>query len=108
MRSATVAARGLDLLAGALGGAGNLDGAGGAARFYSPAGVAVDGSGNVYVADTWNHTIRKVTALGVASTLAGLAGTSGSDDGSGGAARFNYPSSVAVDGSGNVFGADSK
>ena len=55
-----------------------------------PTGVAVDSAGNVYVADTYNHTIRKVTPGGVVTTLAGLAGNPGSADGTGSAARFNY------------------
>ena len=55
-----------------------------------PDGVAVDSAGNVYVADTYNHTIRKVTPGGVVTTLAGLAGSSGTADGTGSAARFNY------------------
>ena len=94
-------------LAGTAGSSGSTNGTGSAARFSSPSGVAVDGSGNVYVADSWNHTIRKVTSAGVVSTLAGSAGSSGSTDGSGSAARFNYPFGVAVDGSGNVYVADS-
>jgi hypothetical protein len=49
------------------------DGSGNAARFYRPQGVAVDGSGNVYVADSGNHTIRKITPGGVMTTLAGSA-----------------------------------
>src|ERR1700687_2580054 len=106
MRSAIIAARGLDLLAGTLGGPGNLDGAGSAARFNYAYGVAVDSSGNLYVGDTSSHTIRKVTAAGMVSTLAGLAGTAGRADGAGSTARFNFPNSVAVDGSGNVYVAD--
>ena len=57
-----------------------------------PRGVAVDSAGNVYVADTDNYTIRKVTPAGVVTTLAGLAGSSGSADGTGSAARFYQPS----------------
>ena len=93
-------------LAGLAGSPGSSDATGSAARFYKPTGVAVDGSGNVYVADQYNHTIRKVTSGGVVSTLAGLAGNTGSSDGSGSVARFNYPTGVAVDGSGNVYVAD--
>src|SRR5262245_55552517 len=57
-------------LAGSLVGPGYSDGTGSAARFYGPAGVAVDSSGNIYVADSGNSTIRKITPGGVASTLA--------------------------------------
>jgi hypothetical protein len=88
------------------GGVGNADGTGSAARFYSPRSVAVDSDGNVIVADRDNHTIRKVSASGVVTTLAGKAGISGSADGTGSAARFRYPTGVAVDGAGNVFVAD--
>ena len=84
---------------------GSADGTGSAASFYSPFGVAVDGSGNVYVADKWNNKIRKVSPSGVVSTLAG-SGSIGSSDGTGSAASFNQPTGVAVDGSGNVYVAD--
>ncbi|MBI4625811.1 MAG: hypothetical protein HY736_21645, partial [Verrucomicrobia bacterium] len=87
-------------------GYGSTDGTGSAARFKGPSGVAVDGGGNVFVADHDNHTIRKITPAGVVTTLAGTPGSSGSADGTGGAARFSFPSSVAVDGGGNVFVAD--
>jgi hypothetical protein len=93
-------------LAGLAGTSGSTDGTGSAARFNLPAGLAVDGSGNIYVADTYNHTIRKVTATGTVSTVAGQAGSSGSADGSGGNARFNYPSGVSVDSTGNLYVAD--
>ncbi|HEX3475569.1 MAG TPA: hypothetical protein VHT91_11135, partial [Kofleriaceae bacterium] len=90
-------------LAGTPGMSGSADGTGPAARFSGPAGVAVDSTGNVYVADQLNGTLRKVTAAGVVTTLAGTAGTTGSADGAGPAARFNVPSGVAVDGAGNVY-----
>ena len=73
-------------------GYGSADGMGSAARFYSPSGVAVDSAGNVYVADSGNNTIRKVTLAGVVTTVAGLSRSQGSADGTGAAARFSYPS----------------
>lgn len=93
-------------MAGSAGQTGGVDGVGGAARFSYPSGVAVDASGNVYVADTANSTIRKTTSLGVVSTLAGVAGQIGSVDGAGSVARFFSPRDVAVDVSGNVYVAD--
>jgi hypothetical protein len=88
------------------GGMGNADGAGSAARFSNPSGIAVDSAGTVYVADTYNNTIRKVTSGGMVTTLAGSSGQSGSADGTGSAARFSYPSGVAVDSAGTVYVAD--
>jgi sugar lactone lactonase YvrE len=93
-------------LAGAPGQTGSSDGLGGAASFWGPAGLAVDVAGNVYVADTGNCTIRKITPAGLVSTLAGTATMTGSSDGTGSTARFNVPCGVAVDPSGNVFVAD--
>jgi sugar lactone lactonase YvrE len=85
---------------------GSADGTGSAARFATPFSVAVDGAGNVYVADTGNHTIRKITPAAVVTTLAGLAGSIGYVDGTGSAARFNTPTAIAVDAAGNVFVTD--
>ncbi|PWU15996.1 MAG: hypothetical protein C5B50_14245 [Verrucomicrobia bacterium] len=93
-------------LAGFAGLAGSANGTGTNAQFYGPTGVAVDGAGNVYVADTDNSTIRKVTPTGAVSTLAGLAGSFGSADGSSNNARFYYPFGVALDGATNVYVAD--
>lgn len=92
-------------LAGPPGGPGSTDGAASDARFYQPSGLAMDGSGNVYVADTTNHKIRKITSAGVVSTLAGT-GISGFADGVGSAANFASPNGVAVDASGTVYVAD--
>ncbi|HLP26512.1 MAG TPA: hypothetical protein VK477_12595, partial [Acidobacteriota bacterium] len=85
---------------------GSNDGTGVAARFCEPTGVAVDTTGNVYVADTWNHLIRRITPGGVVTTLAGSAGIPGSADGLGQAARFKSPVALATDRLGNLFVAD--
>ena len=87
-------------------GYGAADGIGSAAAFNDPIGLARDGAGNLYVADTRNDTIRKLTIVGtnwVVSTIAGLAGQSGSADGTNADARFNLPNGVAVDAQGNLF-----
>ena len=85
---------------------GYKEGIGIEARFHLPSGVAVDSSDNVYVGDMNNHRIRKITPEGEVSTLAGN-GTPGYEEGIGEAVQFNYPSSVAVDSSDNVYVADS-
>lgn len=93
-------------VAGSVGEAGSSDGTGNDARFDKPAGVAADAAGNLFVADSGNHTIRKIAADGTVSTLAGLAGFPGYADGYGTAARFRYPQDVACDAAGNIFVAD--
>ncbi|MGI9087625.1 MAG: NHL repeat-containing protein [Chthoniobacterales bacterium] len=85
---------------------GSADGTGATARFNYPIGLAVDGSSNVYVADSGNNTIRKITSAGVVTTLAGSAGHPGFADGSGPIAQFCSPRGVAVDSSGVVYVAD--
>ena len=85
---------------------GSADGAGTSASFRGPKGLAVDSSGNVYVADRGNNTIRKITSSGIVRTLAGSA-SPGSADGTGTAASFNSPAGVALDASGNLYVADS-
>jgi sugar lactone lactonase YvrE len=92
--------------AGLAGVTGATNGPGNTARFFNPYGVMVDGSNNVYVADTFNNTIRVITPAGVVSTLAGKATVSGSDDKTGTAATFNRPVSLAMDSSGNIYVAD--
>jgi sugar lactone lactonase YvrE len=87
-------------------GAGSADGIGTAAEFYFPEGITTDRDGNSWVADTWNHTIRKITSAGQVTTIAGLAGVSGNADGSGHTARFLYPSAVSLDSSGNLYVTD--
>ena len=96
----------ITLLAGQLGGLGNVDGVGANARFNFPFGIAVDSTGNVFVADRVNQLIRKINPAGVVTTLAGVRGIYGALDGPGDTATFNAPTSVAVDALGNVFVAD--
>ncbi|HWC59108.1 MAG TPA: SBBP repeat-containing protein, partial [Verrucomicrobiae bacterium] len=85
---------------------GSADGIGADARFNTPHGIAVDSDGNLYVADTGNHTIRKITPDGTVTTFAGLAGTSGTANGTGNAARFSSPYGVMIGRSNLVFVAD--
>ena len=93
-------------LAGTVGIAGNNDGKGSEAHFYYPQSIAVDASGNLFVADSWNYIIRKITPAGVVSTLAGLRGKPGGADGPAGTAQFGYLSGIAVDSRENVYVAD--
>ena len=89
-------------------GFGGDNGAAGSAQLYTPTGVAVDGSGNVYIADFQNHRIRKVSTSGTITTVAGN-GNQGyaGDGGQAGSALLNYPIGVAVDSGGNLYIADS-
>ena len=84
---------------------GSTNGKGTAASFYFPTGVAVDASGNVYVADYFNNLIRKIDASGNVSTFAG-SGSYGSNNGNGTSASFYRPQGVATDAAGNVYVAD--
>ncbi len=98
------AAQVVDTLAGQSGGGAIDHETGTSAQFNYPGGLAIDGAGNIYVADTNNHRIRKVTPTGSVSTLAGS--TSGNQDGTGAAARFSSPTAVAVTEGGVVYVAD--
>jgi sugar lactone lactonase YvrE len=93
-------------LAGTAGSYGSADATGPLASFKSPSAVATDTAGNVYVADTINSTIRKITTGGAVSTLAGTAGVLGSANAQGSAASFRNPLGIAVDSAGNVYVAD--
>jgi sugar lactone lactonase YvrE len=84
---------------------GNLDGIGTAAKFESPTGLTVDAYGNVYVADNGNRLIKKISSLGVVTTLAGT-GVPGFADGSGSAASFSNPFHITIDPSGNLYVTD--
>ena len=96
----------LSTLAGMIGQSGSADGTGAAARFNNPSGMAVDGAGNLYVADTSNETIRKIDSSGNVTTVAGSAGATGFVDGVGAAARLHYPGGLAFDAAGNLYIAD--
>jgi sugar lactone lactonase YvrE len=86
---------------------GVLNGTGSSAYFNSPAGIAADATGNLFVADNHDNSIRKVTPAAVVTTFAGdVNGTYGSNDGSGTAARFFYPFGVAFDAAGNLYVSD--
>jgi sugar lactone lactonase YvrE len=98
--------KGIELLAGWQGGRGQVDGLGVTARFDHPEGLTLDTAGNLYVADSDNTVIRKITPNGMVSTLAGSAGQSGYVDGQGAAARFSGISGVSSDTAGNVYVAD--
>jgi len=96
-------------IAGETGVTGSSDGAGTNALFDGPHGIAVDSSGNVYVSDTGNDTIRRLTYGGgvwTVNTIAGLAGAIGSTNGINNGNRFRFPMGLAVDSSGNVYVAD--
>jgi sugar lactone lactonase YvrE len=96
-------------IAGTAGSSGSTDAAGSSARFNSPWDIDIDAAGNLYIADRGNNSIRKLTLSGAtytASTIAGSAGSPGSTDGTGSAARFNTPTGLAVDASGNIFVTD--
>lgn len=85
---------------------GFADGAGRGAQFNFPGRLSVDAQGNIFVADSGNHTIRKITPRGVVTTIAGSPGQLGTNDGTGLNARFNLPFGTAPDGFGNVYVAD--
>src|SRR5262249_25531271 len=85
---------------------GSADGVGGNAQFNRPGSVAADAAGNVFVADTGNHTIRKITPAGEVSTIAGFPGVAGASDGTNRNARFYGPEGLTLDNTGNLYVAD--
>jgi DNA-binding beta-propeller fold protein YncE len=93
-------------LAGASGKKGYADGKGRNARFYEPFGIAVDRQGNVFIADTSNSAIRKLSPDGLVSTIAGGPRNGGAQDGAGASAQFSSPYGLAIDASGDIYVAD--
>jgi len=89
---------------------GSADGTGSAALFNNPAGIALDSGTNLYIADNGNDTIRKLTPTGsgwTSTTLAGTPGVTGTTNGLGATTLFNNPMGIALDGTGNIYVADS-
>jgi secreted PhoX family phosphatase len=102
-------------IAGSVGGFGSADGTGSAAEFFNPFGITVDAAGSLYVADSGNETLRKITpdlsggqTNWVVTTIAGSVGNAGSVDGTGAEALFNYPNGVIAAGTGMVCVADTQ
>lgn len=85
------------------GSAGSTDGTGASATFNGPWSLATDSTGNVFVTDTNNHTIRRITPAGVVTTIAGTGGMTGTTNGVGACARFNSPVSLAFDSNGSLY-----
>lgn len=101
----------VETIAGSPGIAGASDGTGGAALFNNPQGIAVDSSGNMFVADTANSTIRKILSVGgnwMVTTIAGQSGVNISRDGTNSNAGFKYPCGITTDASGNIYVADTQ
>jgi hypothetical protein len=93
----------LIIVAGTPGKAGATDGPGYRARFNAPRGLVLDRQGNIYVADSGNHTIRRITPSGQVSTFAGKNGKRATVDGLGTSARFDSPASIAIDSAGVLY-----
>jgi sugar lactone lactonase YvrE len=96
-------------IAGLVGASGSVDGTNTNARFSFPQGITADPAGNIYVSENGNNAIRKIRLIGtnyVVNTLAGLAGSPGSANGTGAAAHFNGPFGIGITASGNLFVAD--
>jgi sugar lactone lactonase YvrE len=107
LRAIDLASASVTTLAGAPTQSGALDGTGTAARFREPEGLALDGSGHLFIADTDNNTIRQLDLATMAvSTLAGTPGTAGSADGIGAAGLFYKPKDLTIDAAGNLYVAD--
>ena len=91
------------IVAGVPNEAGAMDGPTDKAQFNAPQGLALDHDGNIYVADSGNHTIRRIARGGGVSTLAGMHGKRGTRDGHGTSARLDSPASIAIDSAGTLY-----
>lgn len=98
---------GISVTAGSPSGFGNSDGKGRSAYFHNPAGIAFAADGRFFVSDSVNRTIRKVSADGTVTTIAGQAGVAGTQDGTYAEARFNFPGDLALAKDGNLYVLDS-
>ena len=107
IRKIVIATGAVTTLAGSSGEFRASDGARAAAKFASPSGLAIDGGGNLFVADSYSNAVRKVDpATGEVTTPWGLLPHNGPDDGVGDTARFDGPCAAVTDGAGNLFVAD--
>jgi hypothetical protein len=97
----------ISIVAGDTSASGGADGVAQIARFNKPSALAIDSTGSIYIADTGNFTIRKLTANGAVSTIAGTNGIYGTQDGTGNTANFSSPTALAVDQQGSLYVADS-
>ena len=86
--------------------ASTLDGVGTAARFSNPRSITVDSAGNLYIVDFSASVVRRIATDGTVTTIAGQAGSSGTADGTGSAARFNFPAAIAMGPDGDLYVAD--
>ena len=102
----TAAVNGTTMTFAGSGAAGHTDAYGTGASFNQPSGSVVDQVGNVYIADAGSNLIRKITPQGQVTTFAGMANTAGFLNNTGTAARFNHPTGLAIDASGNIYVAD--
>jgi sugar lactone lactonase YvrE len=93
-------------LAGKVSDGGSSDGVAATAQFYFPSALAVDAEANIYVSDSGNDTVRRITPVGIVSTLAGAALRKASADGNGPSARFYQPYGLSLDPKGNMIVAD--
>ena len=98
----------LNVFAGKTGQSGRDDGVGTEARFNFPSGIAFDSAGNLFVADTSNGSIRKITPAAVVTTFAGGSRRAGNDDGTGMEATFGEPKGLAIDSADNVYVTDER